>query len=237
MKILALITARGGSKRLPGKNIKIFAGKPLIEWSVLAGKSLGKDCSVMVSTDDQDISDVSKAAGALVPWLRPMELSTDTATSVDVVIHAMDWFEQTNGKVDLILLLQPTSPFRSVLALQSAVDKFKQHNQSVVSIGPAKNNPYHCVKLQEDGTIKPFMDTQIKSLRSQDLSEAYAYNGSFYLISPEDLRKNKSFAGKNTQGFMVESFMENIDIDTESDWEIASAVYDYYLKGKSCLLP
>ena len=113
MKILALIPARGGSERLPDKNTRLLGDKPLIVWSIEIIKDIPEICDILVSTDDIDISKISKESGALLPWLRPAELATDTASSVDTALHALDWYEAEKGAVDGLLLLQPTSPFRS----------------------------------------------------------------------------------------------------------------------------
>ena len=113
MKILALVTARGGSVRLPGKNLRPLGGKPLINWSIEIAQDIPEICEILVSTDNESIADVSREAGALVPWLRPQELSTNEASSVDVALHALNWYEAEKGIVDGLLLLQPTSPFRT----------------------------------------------------------------------------------------------------------------------------
>ena len=108
MRILALIAARGGSKRLPGKNMRLLGGKPLIIWSIDVAKNIPDICDILVSTDDPAIAAVCTEAGAYVPWLRPAELSTDTASPVDVALHALDWYRAKKGSVDGLLLLQPT---------------------------------------------------------------------------------------------------------------------------------
>ena len=112
MKVLALIPARGGSKRVPGKNVRDLAGKPLIIWTLDAVRGVEGIVDVLVSTDDPGIAAVASSAGARVPWLRPAHLATDIAGSVDVALHALDWFEMQHGTVDALLLLQPTSPLR-----------------------------------------------------------------------------------------------------------------------------
>ena len=113
MKILALIPARGGSKRLPRKNVLPLGGKPLIVWSIDVAKDIPEICDILVSTDDSEIAEISKKAGALVPWLRPADLATDDSSSIDVVLHALNWYEREKQTIHGILLLQPTSPFRS----------------------------------------------------------------------------------------------------------------------------
>ena len=118
MKILALILARGGSKRIAGKNIRKLGGKPLIQWSIDVAKRTPEIDDILISTDDEVIAEVAINQGLSIPWLRPKELSTDTATSVDAALHALDWYEKQSGMVDGLLLLQPTSPFRKKSTIQ-----------------------------------------------------------------------------------------------------------------------
>ena len=113
MNLLAIIPARGGSKRLPRKNIRPLGGKPLIEWSIDICSGNKSICDILVSTDDVEIQEIAKNSGALVPWLRPNHLSTDETSSIEVALHALDWYEDKNGSVDGVILLQPTSPFRN----------------------------------------------------------------------------------------------------------------------------
>ncbi len=118
MKILALIPARGESKRLKNKNILDLGGKPLVNWSIEQAVAIENIVDVLVSTDSEKIAKVSKKAGAIVPWLRPKNLATDNASSVDVAIHAVDWYESQVCTIDGLLLLQPTSPFRSKATIE-----------------------------------------------------------------------------------------------------------------------
>ncbi len=230
MKILALITARGGSKRIPGKNIRPLGGRPLIVWSIDVAKGIPEICDILVSTDDPTIADVARNAGALVPWLRPAELASDTATSVDVALHALDWYESENGTVDGLLLLQPTSPFRSRDTVLRGIRKFRLHQQRfVVGISLAESHPMLC--FQVDGEImRPFIDGGIH-LRSQDLPPAYVDNGAFYLLTPDDLRRSKSFYSDDMIPLEIEKPEESIDIDTEWDWKMAEAVFRNELHG------
>ncbi len=219
-----LITARGGSKRLPGKNIRPLGGRPLIVWSIDTAKGMSGICDILVSTDDPAIAEVARNAGALVPWLRPAELATDTATSMDVCLHALDWYEEENGRVDGLLLLQPTSPFRSRDTVLQGVELFRVHRgRPVLGISPAESHPMWC--LQVDGeTMRPFMDRGGLHLRSQDLPLAYAVNGAFYLIAPDELRKMRSFFGDDMVPLVIDKPEESIDIDTEWDWKVVEAV-------------
>ena len=224
MRILALITARGGSKRLPGKNIRSLGGSPLIVWSIDVVKGNPEICDILVSTDDASIAEVARNAGALVPWLRPAELATDTASSVDVCLHALDWYEGENGKVDGLLLLQPTSPFRSRDSVLRGIELFRgHHRRPVLGVSPAKSHPMRCFQIEGE-SMRPFIHEGASHLRSQDLPLAYVENGAFYLIVPEDLRKLRSFSSDDMVPLVIDEPKERIDIDTEWDWKMAEAV-------------
>lgn len=224
MRILALITARGGSKRLPGKNIRFLGANPLIVWSINVAKGISEICDILVSTDNSAIAEVARNAGALVPWLRPASLATDTASSVDVCLHALDWYESENGKVDGLLLLQPTSPFRSRDTVLRGIELFRVHHRCpVLGISPAESHPMWC--FQVDGeTMRPFMGNGGLHLRSQDLPRVYVPNGAFYLIKPEDLRKLQSLYCDEMVPLVIDKPEENIDIDTEWDWKMAETI-------------
>jgi CMP-N,N'-diacetyllegionaminic acid synthase len=223
IKILAIIPARGGSKRLPGKNIRILGDKPLISWSIDVAKSITSICDVLVSTDASDIALIAQKAGALVPWIRPEELSTDTATSVDVVLHALNWYEGIHGEVDGVILLQPTSPFRTADTIKSGIDLFfSQNRRPVVGLSRALSHPMWMLKIEND-TATPFISIDGFRLRSQDLPPAYIVNGCFYMISPNDLRVRNSFFSDDIVPLLIESPKESIDIDTEFDFMVAQA--------------
>jgi CMP-N,N'-diacetyllegionaminic acid synthase len=224
LRILALVAARGGSKRVPGKNIRHLGGKPLIVWSIEVAKGIPDICDILVSTDDSAIADVARRAEALVPWLRPAELASDSATSVDVCLHSLDWYEDTHGKVDGLLLLQPTSPFRSRETVLRGIALFRSNQRrSVIGVSPAISHPMLC--LQVNGrSIRPFIDGEGMRARSQDLPPAYVLNGAFYLIEPKELRSQKSFCSDVTMPLIINEPAESVDIDTEWDWKIAEAL-------------
>jgi len=223
MKILALITARGGSRRLPGKNIRILGKKPLIVWSIDVAKDIAEICDILVSTDDSAIAAVCKEAGALVPWLRPEELATDIASSVDVALHAIDWYETAKVAVDGILLLQPTSPFRSQKTVLRGIELFRENGRNpVLGISPTHAHPMWTLKMDGEFVV-PFFQENGLGTRSQDLTTAYVVNGSFYLSSPAELRENQSFIGLKTTPLIIQSPQEALDIDTEWDWTVAEA--------------
>jgi len=224
MRILALITARSGSKRLPGKNVRVLGGKPLIVWSIDVVKDIPEICDILVSTDDPSIASICTKAGALVPWLRPAELATDTASSVDVALHALDWYEAEKGAVDGLLLLQPTSPFRTKETVCKGINLFmKNSQQPVLAVSPTHAHPMWTFRI-ENHYLKPFMESHQFDVRSQDLPPAYVVNGNLYLIPPSILRAERSFIGPQTLPLVIESPNEALDIDTEWDWTIAETV-------------
>lgn len=225
MKILALIPARGGSKRLPGKNIRPLGGKPLIVWSIEIAKSVETVCDVLVSTDDAKIAEVARQAEALVPWLRPADLASDTAGSVDVCLHALDWYEQVYGAVDGLMLLQPTSPFRSRESVLRGVQLFAENERRpVVGVSYAASHPQWCFRL--DGlALRPFVPGGGLNLRSQDLPPAVVLNGGFYLVQPQDLRRRRQLFSDDMLPLLCDDPMEAVDIDTAADWRIAEALF------------
>ena len=224
MKILALITARGGSKRLPGKNIRSLGGKPLIKWSIDVAKEIPEICDILVSTDDVAISEIARNAGVLVPWLRPAKLATDTASLVDVSLHALEWYESENGKVDGLLLLQPTSPFRKRDTVLKGIELFRAHqHRPVLGISSAESHPMWCFQVKGE-TMRPFINDTGLCLRSQDLPPAYVINGAFYLVAPEYFRKSRSFYSEDMVPLVIDEPAESIDIDTEWDWKLAEAL-------------
>lgn len=224
MKILAIITARGGSKRIPGKNIRPLGGLPLVVWSIDIVKGVSEVCDTLVTTDDSAIAETARTAGALAPWLRPEQLASDTSTSVDACLHALEWYEQEKGDVDGMLLLQPTSPFRSRESVFHGIDLFRANqHRPVVGVSPADSHPLWCFKIAGDG-MQPFVDGSGLQLRSQDLPPAYVVNGAFYLIAPKLLRQSRSFYAADMLPLVMEKPEEGIDIDTEWDWKIAECV-------------
>lgn len=222
--VLAVVPARAGSKRLPGKNIRYLRGLPLIAWTIRAAISSGMFDEVLVSTDDPQIADISRQYGASVPWLRPLALSTDTATSIDVVLHAVEEVGSEDRPLRHVALLQPTSPFRTPETIRVGVNQYLSGSGGpVVSVSPARTHPELCVSLDDaNRMIKYCSERQPNSLRAQDLPAAFEINGAFYIASIRYLRRNKTFLGPDTTAFIMTSPVECIDIDDEWDWQLAS---------------
>ena len=229
MRILALITARGGSKRLPHKNILPLGGKPLIQWTIDAALDLPDICHVLLSTDDPAIAEVGRTGGAYVPWLRPAALAGDTASGTDVALHALEWYEAQHGSIDGLLLLQPTSPLRSRATIARGLALFDPAlGRPVIGVSPAPSHPMWTFKLEGDSLV-PFVAGDGLQTRSQDLPPAYVVNGAFYLTSPQRLRSEKTFFSKDALALLIPSEQEGLDIDTPQDFALAK----YYLESKS----
>jgi len=195
----------------------------MIAWSVDVARGIPEICDILVSTDDAAIAAAARDAGALVPWLRPAELASDTASSVDVCLHALDWYERQNEALDGLLLLQPTSPFRRRETVSRGITLFyAQNRRPVVGVSHATSHPLWCFRL--DGqAMRPFIEGADLNSRSQDLPAAYVVNGAFYLIDPRDLRKRRTFYSGDMQALLMDDPVEAIDIDTEWDWTVAEA--------------
>lgn len=204
--------------------MRVLRGKPLLVWSINAVVGVSGICDTLVSTDDEVAADVARRAGALVPWLRPPELATDTATSVDVGLHAVEWYERERGAVDAVLLLQPTSPFRSRESIARGIELFLIKNgRPVVGVSPARSHPMRCFVIEGD-RMRPAVAEHGVTLRSQDLPPVFEPNGAFYLVSPKYLRQWHSFYGPDVVPLLMDDPREAIDIDTPMDWLLAEVV-------------
>jgi len=221
--ILGLIPARGGSKGLPRKNVRPLLGKPLIAWTIeqaLASKHLDR---VVVSTDDEEIAEISKKYGAEVPFMRPKELARDNAKGIDVVFHAMDWFRK-NGRdrqYDLIMLLQPTSPLRTAEDIDKAVELlFFKKAKAIVSVCEVDHHPLWTNTLPDNECMKDFIRKEIINKNRQELPAFYRLNGAIYLAYCDYLKKQKSFFGKDTFAYIMPK-ERSVDIDSELDLKLA----------------
>ena len=206
----------------------MLGGLPLIVWSIDAAKEFPEIPHILVSTDDAAIADVARNAGALVPWLRPAELATDTSSSLDASIHALDWYEAQYGRADGVLLLQPTSPFRRRDSIARGIELFRESNlRPVVGVSSAHSHPLWCFRIDGD-RLRPYIDGAGLHTRSQDLPPAYAVNGAFYLIAPQELRQQRSFFSDDMVPLVMPEAGEGIDIDSEADWTLA----ELFLAGR-----
>lgn len=225
--VVALIPARGGSKRLPKKNIKLLDGKPLIAWSIECAKKSQYVDQIIVSTDSQQIKDISENYGANVPFIRPDYLSNDTATTYDVLQHTIESLALNKPNI-LLVLLQPTSPLRTTEELDKAIEYFIQKNAlGVVSVSEMEHSPLWANVLPDDNNMLNFLPNNIVGKRSQDLPTYYRINGSIYIYDIESLLKNKKVFFDERVFAFVTVPDTSIDIDTMLDFKIAESILEY----------
>lgn len=232
-RVLALIPARAGSKGLSGKNIRRMCGKPLIGWSIEQGRGSHYVDRVVVSTDSEEIASVARAYGASVPFLRPADLATDTASSLDVLFHAIDFLEQQGDKYDYLLLLEPTSPLREISDIDGAIRlcALSPEIESVVGVAKVDNTHPSFLFLLEDGRLQPMQGRQPTGLRRQDLKRDYYFlEGSVYVTSLQALRRERTFYHDATAPWIVDKY-KAVEIDTVADFVVADALMDAQIKG------
>lgn len=217
-KVLAIIPARGGSKRLPRKNILPLGGKPLIGWTIEAAKNSAYIDDIFISTDDQEIAVVASQFGITVPELRPEELSTDTATTQSVLFYTLEKYAK---EADIVVLLQPTSPFRTAKHIDEAIESLVEKSAfSVVSVTPCEHPPQWSNTLPDNGSMKDFLRLGYGK-RSQDFGEAFRLNGAIYAYDIYRLLAIGEMAYReNTYAYKMPNY-ESIDIDNQIDFDMA----------------
>lgn len=226
MNTLYLIPARGGSKGLPGKNIKPFCGTPLIVLAIECARKAGaKEEDICVSTDSEQIAEVCRKQGGLhIDFMRPDYLASDTSSSYDVIIHALDFYEQQGRRYDRVVLLQPTSPLRRAEDVAGACELWNENLDMVVSVCPAKTNPYfNAYETDENGFLHISKGDGKYTLRRQDAPEVMEYNGAVYVMSVESLRRSAMNKFRRVIPFRMPA-ERSVDIDNEWDWKEAEHI-------------
>ncbi|WP_342059524.1 acylneuraminate cytidylyltransferase family protein [Aeromonas sp. OTU364] len=221
---IAIIPARGGSKRLPGKNIKPLAGKPLIRWTTQAALASGEFDMVIVSTDSQAIADIAmQDAGVIFPGLRPAELASDTATTNDVISHVVQWVEEHHSMVDMVAILQPTSPLRTAQQIKEAVALYKNKKATaVVSVCELEHPVQYCNRLPEDHSLNYFITPSVNK-RSQELEPFYRLNGAIYLFDRQHVGDLSGIYCENSYAYLMDK-KSSVDIDDEFDFILAEVI-------------
>lgn len=226
MRILGLIPMRGGSKGIPGKNKRLLGNKPLMQYTIEAALQSNNLTDVIVSTEDPVLAQMASALGAEVPFMRPAELAQDTTPSIDVVLHALNQLKTLGRMYDAVCLLQVTTPFRTTLHIDLALDKFKNgRHDALISVQnvPHVFNP-HWVFLKDDKgdlIIATGDNTIIK--RRQDLPVAFARDGAIYITKTDVIFQQQSFFGTNL-GYVELPDYHAVNLDSESDWQLAEAL-------------
>lgn len=228
-KILAIIPARGGSKRLPRKNILPIAGKPLIQWTIEASTLSKYVDTTFVSTDSPEIASISTDCGLNIPYLRSDSLSSDTASSMDVILDAINNFELSGHVFDLVLLLQPTSPLRDYKDIDEAIELFIEKSaDAVVSVTECDHSPLWANVLPCDFNLSGFIPDSVLKKRSQDMPTYYRLNGAIYLFKVKDVKNNISYLSLPKPFAFPMSKMHSIDIDDEFDFVVAESFLNKY---------
>lgn len=224
---LAIIPARGGSKRLPRKNVLDLAGKPLVAWTIEAALGCSYIDDVMVTTDDEEIAEVAKLFGANVPFLRPAALASDTATTYDAIKHTVDFYQDQLGKsFDYVVLLQPTSPLRTTQHISEAIELLSQNDaDAIISVCEVDHSPLWSNTLPEDHSMSNFIRDEVKNKRSQDLERFYRINGAIYICRLVTLVRQKTFFIDNSIYAYPMSIENSVDIDTNMDFSIANCIH------------
>lgn len=226
--VLVIIPARGGSKRLPRKNCLLLQGKPLIAYSIEAGRKSKYVDEVLVSTDDDEIAMIAQAYGASVPFLRPPALATDTATTEDVICHAVQYYQREKGKIfDYVMVLQPTSPLRTVTHVDAALEfLIGKQADAVVSVCETEHSPLWANVLPADGSLQCFLRTGIKGKRSQDLPVHYRLNGAIYICDVKRFFQEKDlFLVDNIFAYQMPQEC-SVDIDNNIDFRLCEVLLE-----------
>lgn len=226
MEILAIIPARGGSKGIPFKNVKLLNGKPLLEYTTRVALSSKFITRIVLSTENKDIADIGSKLGVEVPFLRPVDLSEDNTPSISVVKNVINELNMLEKYIpDIIILLQPTSPLRTLNQLNEAIELYLQSNcDSLVSICEVPHNmsPSSALRMNENNIVVPFMAYDENNNLRQKKPKYFARNGAaIYIMSYNCIMNKNSLFGDSTIGYLMDK-ISSIDIDDEYDWEIAN---------------
>lgn len=225
--VIAIIPARSVSKGLPGKNIKRFCEKPLVAWTIEAGLGSKHIDEVMVTTDSEEIAVIARGFGASVPFIRPAELASDGATSMDVIRHALKFYEVTHSRTfDYTILLEPTSPLRMNGDIDSALLRLVGHEKASAIVGICKTesqNPAFLVKKDVNDFLEGYENSKMKVVRRQDIQDVYFFEGSIYISDTLTLLERNTFYHNQTLGHEFPKW-QSIEIDDLDDFIMAEAI-------------
>lgn len=217
MIAVGVILARGGSRRLPRKNVLDLCGKPLIAYTIAAAREAKRLGRTIVSTDDEEIASVAAACGAEVPFLRPAQFAADDSSSVDALAHAVDWLEAEGEAIDAVVLLQPTSPMRRGAHIDDCLALLeKVEAETVVSVKRSPAHPYWCWRATESSLVEPFFTRTEIGISKSELPPAFVENGAIYAIRSH-LALRRSLYGDRIAAYEMTE-RDSIDIDTSDDF-------------------
>jgi len=224
VNILGLIPARGGSKGIPNKNIKIFNGQPLINYAIKNSLESKYIAHTVVSTDSSEIAEIARESGALVPFLRPEKLARDTSLDLPVMEHAINWYKEQGQSFDYMVFLRPTNPFRVATDIDKAIEMIISSKfDSIRGVSRVGYSPYWMKKITK-GLLVDFIDSDYSESRRQNLPKVYQANGTVEVINITTITKMFSRFGDYIAPYMMDE-ISRVDIDTELDFEIAEYLY------------
>lgn len=222
MKPLVIIPARGGSKGIPRKNIKLLGGKPLIQWTIDEARKMFSDDVICVSTDDIEIKDIVEQNGLKIPFLRPEKLATDFAGTYEVLLHAVSFYEDKGYDPDVLILLQPTSPFRTAQQIKDAIALYNEDIEMLVSVKETKANPYYVLREEnKDGFLVKSKES--KATRRQDVPKVWELNGAIYIINVKALKEKPLSQFLKVKKYVMDEITSH-DLDTMLDWKVAETI-------------
>ena len=225
MKRLFLIPARGGSKGIPGKNIKLLNGKPLINYSIELAREFADDSDICLSTDDTKIVECASQSGLKVPFLRPVTLSSDEAPMDGVILHAISYYADAANLPDQVILLQPTSPFRQMFHVKEALQEFTENIDMVVSVSNSKSNPYYNIFEEDQQGMLHISKGDGGISTRQKAPPVFIFNGAIYVINVPSFLKCKSLSKlKRIKKYLMEE-KYSLDIDDDHDWNRAESLF------------
>lgn len=220
--MLVVIPARGGSKGVPGKNIKVLGGIPLIQYTIDAAREVFSDEEIIVSTDSEEIRQTVIDQGLKVPFLRPQHLATDKAGTHEVLLHALDFMEERGVKNETLVLLQPTSPFRTSAQIKEALKLYTPELDMVVSVKETSSNPYYVLKEEnEEGFLEASKKGDFKT--RQEAPKVWELNGAIYIINVKSLRAKPISEFAKVKKFVMDE-LSSLDIDSPLDWQLAETI-------------
>jgi CMP-N,N'-diacetyllegionaminic acid synthase len=222
MDPLIIIPARGDSKGLPGKNIKLLDGKPLILHTLEAARLLFPDERICVTTDSAEIAEVVGRNGYRVPFMRPASLATDTSSTRSVILHALAFYREKGLDVSDVILLQPTSPFRTPVHIEEALKLYSRDCEMVVSVKEASVNPYFTLFEERiDGFLEKSKSSD--AIRRQDVPQVWEFNGAIYIFAADLILEKEISTFNRIRKFVMDEY-SSLDIDTELDWVLAEFI-------------
>lgn len=233
MNVLGLIPARGGSKGIPRKNIRLLCGKPLLAYTAEAALASARLNRVILSTEDEEIAEVGRRCGLEVPFLRPAELAADTTPTLPVVQHALQWLEARGERFDAVCLLQPTNPLRRPAEIDACIELLETSDaDAVVTVlpVPAEYNPHWVYFKSDDGTLRLSTGERTPISRRQDLPPAFHREGSVYVTRRQVVMDDNSLYGKRLAACVIDP-ARSVNIDTDSDWDRAAALIAGLIAG------